>query len=97
MVEHTANEEHSRGAPGGEGRIEKPYGAVRTFVYRVHPDGTRCGNGWALCDACGQRFLAGDETLVLPVKVDGAELDGSKARLFASAAKPKKVASWRPR
>lgn len=101
LVRHTPAEERSRRRSGSNEVVEKPRGAVRTFLYRLHPVGRdpkdmRCGSGWGACDECGRRLLDGDETLLLPVALDGELASNDRARVFSATINPKRTASWRP-
>jgi hypothetical protein len=68
-VAHTPREESVGRVPVGGGDPYRPTGYARTFVYRIHPDGRRCGWGWGMCDECAR---AGDLTMAQPLLVDGA-------------------------
>ena len=56
----------------------------------------RCGSGWGACNECGRRLLDGDETLLLPVALDGEPASNDRARPFSATINAKKTASWRP-
>lgn len=92
VVEHCPKEEKLGRQVGGE--LRKPMGVSRTFVYRIHPNGERCGWGWAACTACGTALMAGDRTLELPVALDGRRIDQSEAGSYRGVIKPKKGARW---
>jgi hypothetical protein len=68
-VAHTPREESVGRVPVGGGDPYRPTGYARTFVYRIHPDGRRCGWGWGVCDECAR---AGDSAMTRPLLVDGA-------------------------
>lgn len=76
------------------GSLKKPMGVSRTFVYRIHGDGERCGYGWGACSACGSRLLDGDATLELPVAVDGKRVDAAAAEPYRGKINPKKGVDW---
>lgn len=92
VVEHCPKEEKLGRQVGGE--LQKPMGVSRTFVYRIHPNGERCGWGWAACTACGTALMAGDRTLELPVALDGRRINHSEAGSYRGVIKPKKGARW---
>lgn len=92
LLEHCPKEERFGRRVGTV--LKKPMGVSRTFVYRVHPDGERCGYGWAACSACGSRLLDGDMTLTLPVAIDGARAEPDMSAQYRGVINPKKGAEW---
>lgn len=92
LVEHCPREEQIGRNVGGE--MRKPAGASRTFLYRIHPDGDRCGYGWGACSSCGTRLLQGDQTLLLPIAVDGGPIGQAEASQYRGVINPKKDAKW---
>lgn len=92
LVEHCPREEKLGRRVGGE--LRKPMGVSRTFVYRVHPGGDRCGYGWAACASCGAALVAGDRTLELPVAIDGRRVNESEAADYRGVISQRKGTRW---
>lgn len=92
VVEHCPKEEKLGRQVAGV--LRKPMAVSRTFVYRIHPDGERCGWGWGACAACGAALVAGDRTLELPVALDGRRIPQADAVDYRGVIGPKKGVDW---